>query len=136
MDYVESLIHFCELNEINFNHGRQDYSNLFDNLPVNQIQLFLFSGSTVVNVSDHAIQNQVITCEILLALHSDIGDDYSLKYKKHIKPLRVAALRIAKHYKTCEPYRLTSFSFDEVINRNDANLDGVLINLSLLNKEL
>lgn len=130
----EILSAIASVNGWTFEYARRDYQNLYDELEVGQVCLFLDPVTISVNFGDYNDRlSRVESGSFLLITASDVDDEsYNKKYVDHIKPLIDNYLSAIYSSVSCDgTLTLTSWSITEVINVFDYNLDGVLVSFSV-----
>lgn len=131
-DFLKQL---AENNDWIFEYSRTDYQNLFSEMQIDKVHLFVDPITIDSQFSDSGNEVKTFSGKLMLLLSSDIDESYSDKYISYIKPLMDESNQILKDVLTCSDYTINKFQSVEVINLFDQNLDGILINYSITENE-
>lgn len=126
----------AELNGWVFEYGRSDYQNLYnENLSGGTVYLFVDPIVTDSTFSDVGNETKSFSGKFMMLMSSDIDEQYKDKYNDYIKPIMTNAIQTFKDEFVCSEMEIKKFQALEVINLFDYNLDGVLVNYSIVNNE-
>lgn len=131
-DFLKQL---AENNDWIFEYSRTDYQNLFSEMQIDKVHLFVDPITIDSQFSDSGNEVKTFSGKLMLLLSSNIDESYSDKYTSYIKPLIDESNQILKDVLTCSDYTINKFQSVEVINLFDQNLDGILINYSITENE-
>ncbi|PZR20885.1 MAG: hypothetical protein DI539_09440 [Flavobacterium psychrophilum] len=109
-------------------YGRSDYQNLENDMEAEKVYLFCDPIITDSKFSDAGNESLFYSGRFMMLLSSDIDEGYEDKYQHYIKPIINSQLKKLKDEFACSDYQITVFQTIEVININDVNGDGVLVN--------
>jgi len=128
----EILKQIAEDNEWVFDYSRADYQNLYDEMTIDKIHLFVDPITTASTFSQSGNESKSCYGKFMILVSSDIDEDYQQKYNNNIKPLIDDSLQILKDTLNCQELLINKFETLEVINLFDFNLDGLLINYNVM----
>lgn len=127
-DFLKDL---ATTNDWVFEYSRTDYQNLFSELQIDKVHLFVDPITIDSTFSDTGFETKSYSGKMMLLLSSDVDEAYENKYQDYIKPLLTTTLNTVKSSLVCEA-TINKFQSTEVINLFDQNLDGLLITYNIV----
>lgn len=117
-------------NEWQFDYGRQDHLNLGE-LEKSQIKLFVEPIGEDPKFNEYGQETMTYFGRFVLAISSDVDENYPKKYEDYIKEMKENQLPKIKTKLQCHGYQINQFRTLEAINIHDQNADGVLVNYNI-----
>ncbi|RZJ67688.1 MAG: hypothetical protein EOO50_05240 [Flavobacterium sp.] len=113
-----------------FFYGRKDYQNLIE-LEKDVIGLFVEPIVEDPKFNEYGEATMTYSGRFLLAVHSDVDEEYDYKFETYIKPIKENQLPFILTALQCNSYKINQFRILEVINMEDMNVDGKLVSYNL-----
>lgn len=129
MTLIAQLKTYANEQHWTFVYGRIDYANVLVEPTPNQIYLVLMVQDTTDFIGQYGVEYQSAKTRMLLLRGADLNvENYESKYEDNIKELQNLGKKFKEDMLDCHDWRPTAWQSVEVINKMDANSDGIMIN--------